>query len=81
MSISMSSLVAQWVKNPALSLHWFELPPWHGFGPWPRNFHMLWAWPKKTPKDKIDAIKGSMIEGCGGESGWKKKRRQFEETS
>ena len=30
-----SSLVAQWVKDPALSLLWC------GFSPWPRSFHML----------------------------------------
>ena len=28
------------VKDRALSLLW------HVFSPWPRNFHMLWAWPK-----------------------------------
>ena len=32
-----SSLVAQWVKDPELSL------PWCGFDPWPGNFHMLQA--------------------------------------
>ena len=30
-----SFLVAQWVKDPALSLLWL------GFNPWSRNFHML----------------------------------------
>ena len=34
-----SSLVAQWVKNLALSLHQMGLLLWHGFNPWPRNFH------------------------------------------
>ena len=35
--------MAQWVKDPDLSLldlyHWIDL--WHGFDPWPGNFHML----------------------------------------
>lgn len=30
-----SSLVAKWVKDPALSLLWL------GFNPWLKNFHML----------------------------------------
>ena len=42
-----SSLVAQWVKEPALSLPWLWLQLWHGFDPWPRNFCMLWIQPKK----------------------------------
>ena len=33
--------MAQWVKDPVLSLLW------HGFDPWPGNFCMPWAWPKK----------------------------------
>ena len=37
-----SSLVAQWVKDPMLSLLWCE------FDPWPGNFHMPLAQPK-TP--------------------------------
>ena len=36
-----STLVAQWVKDSALSLLWL------GFDPWPRNFRMLQAWGKK----------------------------------
>ena len=35
-----SSLVAQQVKDPALSL------PWLGFSPWPGNFSMPQAQPK-----------------------------------
>ena len=30
-----SSVMAQWVKDPALSVLW------HGFYPWPTNFQML----------------------------------------
>lgn len=33
--------MAQWVKDPALSLLWF------GIDPWARNFHILQAWPKE----------------------------------
>ena len=32
--------LAQWVKDPALSLQWLRLLLWHGFDPWPRNFHV-----------------------------------------
>ena len=43
-----SSLVEQPVKDPALSLQQPGLLPWHGFDPWPRNFHML------LPQTKIN---------------------------
>ena len=36
-----TSLVVQWLKDPVLSLLW------HGFDPWPQNFCMVWAWPRK----------------------------------
>ena len=51
--------VEAWVPSPALcsGLEDSLLPQlWHRwqlrlrFSPWPRNFHMLWAWPKKPPK-------------------------------
>ena len=51
-----SSLVVQWVKDPAGSLQQLRLPLWCGFDPWPRNFHMPWAWFKlnkiKVAKNK-----------------------------
>lgn len=36
------SLVAQQVKDQALSLLWL------GFGPWAQNCHMLLVWPKNN---------------------------------
>ena len=39
-------MVAQWVKDPALSLLWLKLPLWHRFHPWPGNFHIPRAWLK-----------------------------------
>ena len=42
-----SSLMAQRVKDLALALQRLRLLLWYGFDPWPRNFHMLWVWPKK----------------------------------
>ena len=36
-----SSLEAQWLKDPALSLQWLGSLLWHGLDPWPGNFHML----------------------------------------
>lgn len=41
-----SSLVAQHVKDPGLSLLW------HGLDPWPWNFGMLQIWPEKNKKTK-----------------------------
>ena len=46
-----SSLVAHQVKDPVLSLLWLWLQLWCGFNPWPRNFYMPWAWPKKKKKN------------------------------
>ena len=37
-----SFLMAQWVKDLALSLLWLWLQ-WRRFDPWPKKFHMLWA--------------------------------------
>ena len=42
----------QQVKDVALSLLWLWLHLWLDFRPWPRNFHMLWAWPKQKIKSK-----------------------------
>ena len=43
-----SSLVAQWVKHLVVLLLWLGTLLWHGFDPWPRNFCMTQAWPKKN---------------------------------
>ena len=40
-------LVAQQVKDPALTLLWLGLQLWHGCDPWPGNFCMPQEWPKK----------------------------------
>ena len=41
-----SSLVAQWIKDLALSLLQLGSLLWLGFDPWP----LSWAWPKKFTK-------------------------------
>ena len=51
-STSWSSLVAQWVKDLALSLLWLGSLMWCGFHPWPGNFCTLWEQPKKKKKRK-----------------------------
>ena len=38
------------VKDPVLSLPWLGSLLWHGFDPWPWNFHVPWAWPKNKTK-------------------------------
>ena len=43
--------MVQRVKGSVLSLQWLGSLLWQGFNPWPKNFHMLWAGPKK-PKTK-----------------------------
>ena len=48
---SVSSLAAQWVKDP-LPLQWLGSLLWHRFNPWPRTFHMLWGWPSEKQKRK-----------------------------
>ena len=45
--IVLSSLVAQWVKDPAFSLLWLCLHLWLRFNPWPGNFCKLPVQPKK----------------------------------
>ena len=40
--------MVQWVKDLVLSLWWLQSLLWHGFDPWPGNFHILRAWPKKS---------------------------------
>ena len=41
------------VKDLVLSLQWLGLLLWHGFSPWPRNFHMLQERQKKKKKKTI----------------------------
>ena len=43
---------AQWVKDPVLLQLWCRSQMWLGLDPWPRNFHMPWAWPKRKTKTK-----------------------------
>ena len=54
MEIKITSLgvpvVAQGVKDPALPQLWYRLKLKLGLDPWPRNFHVLWVWPKKKKK-------------------------------
>ena len=45
------------VKDPALSLQWLGSLLCHGFDPWSKNFHMLWAWPKWKKKKKTSLEK------------------------
>ena len=50
--------MAQQVKDSVLSLQHSGLLMRHRFEPWPENFHMLWAQPKKKKtKMKLKKIK------------------------
>ena len=44
--------VAQWVKDPVFSLQWLLLLQWHGFYPWPKNFHVLQCSQKKKSGER-----------------------------
>ena len=48
-----NSLVAQQLKDPALSLLRLKLLLWHGFDLWYRNFGMLWM-QAPPPQKKYD---------------------------
>ena len=47
-----SSLVAQWVKYPVLSLPWLGSLLWCRFDSWLGNFRMLRAQPKRKKKSR-----------------------------
>ena len=40
-------MVAQQVKDPALSLLWLGSLLWCRVHPWPGNFRVSWGWPKE----------------------------------
>ena len=48
-----SSLVVQSAKDLVLLLQQPRLLLWHGFDPWPGNFHMPWARPGKKKKKRL----------------------------
>ena len=48
--------MTQKVKDLALSLQWLESLLWHRFNPWPENFHMPWALPKKPQTNRYHQI-------------------------
>ena len=56
-SLLWSSLLAHQVKDLALSLLW------HGFDPWPGNFHMLWV-QHPSPPPKNPSPPGSPLSIC-----------------
>ena len=51
-----SSLVAQWVKDPALSMKHLRLVLWYRFHPCPGNFNIPQVWQKKKKKDFISSF-------------------------
>ena len=51
----------QWVNDPVLLLQWLGLLLWLGFDPWPRNFHIPWAWPKKE-KENSSFLLGFLVK-------------------
>ena len=56
--------MAQQVKDLALSLQQLGPVVWYRFDPWPRNFHVPWAWEEtKQNKTKHSIIKQSKIKG------------------
>lgn len=53
------AVVQQGVKDLALSVWWLWSLPWHGFGPWPGNFHILCDGQKIKTKQNIVFAKHS----------------------
>ena len=45
--VGLISSLMQGVKDLVLLLLWHRLQLWHGFDPWPGNFHVLQVWVKK----------------------------------
>ena len=59
-----SSLVAQQVKDEALSLLWLRSLLWYPFNPWPQKSRMLWVWPKqKDLQHRCPLMKRSVVMG------------------
>ena len=52
---SLNSLVAQQLKDPALSLLW------HEFDPWPGNLSVPWVQPTKSKQTKLDYLRDVKI--------------------
>ena len=59
-----SSLVAQQVKDPALSLLWLWLLPWCRFNPWPGNFFMPQMWPPKKEFRALPPSPGTALQAA-----------------
>ena len=57
-----NSPVVQWVKDLVFSLQQLRLLLWNGFDLWPGNFHMQWAWPKKSEWKIIRFIYSMTVE-------------------
>ena len=64
--------MAQWVKDPELSL--LELLLWCGFDPWPRNFHMPVEAPQKKKKKRKEKRKRNNYSAMRGKKQNKKNR-------
>lgn len=62
-----SSLVAQRIKDLALSLHWLGSLLWLGLDPWPGKFHMPRAWQKER-KEGRNSTPSSQIRQMAIES-------------
>ena len=61
---SESSLVAQQVKDPLLSLQWLGSLLWYRVDPWPGNFHLPQAWAKKKKPDVQNYDSDSSRKHC-----------------
>ena len=48
--------------TPGWPLQWLKSLLWHRFDPWPRNFCMLWTWPKRRRRKKFFFFSVSGIE-------------------
>ena len=67
-----SSLVAQWVKNLALSLKQLRSLLWHGFNPWPGNYRRHGQKKKKKTQGKALEV---LLLLWGWEASWEPEGR------
>ena len=71
--------MAKWVKDLVVlllwlgSLQWHGFDPWHRFAAWPRNFGVLWVWPKKEIKSfNLLKITSSLLSHYTMDTGYEK---------
>ena len=61
--MEVSAMVKQ-IEDSTLPQLWRRSELWLGFDPWPRNFHMLWVWPKNKPAAFSLKFSTDLLDDC-----------------